>query len=140
METEYLILNHSWEWKISEDFCEEFPYRFSSIFFKTFIIETVQSIYLPIFMISSQYSYSVSVLDLEDEDIQKGFNTMESSVDIIPHKEIVSILNQLIITGSFPQISNISSKSWNCPWMSPQTVTGALTKTMFDSSMSISLT
>lgn len=91
-------------------------------------------------MVASEYSYPVSMFDFENENIQESFNAVESSIDIVPHEEIVGILNNSTNTGSLPHISKIYSKSWNWPCISPQTVTGALTSTMLDSSMSIYFT
>lgn len=58
-------------------------------------------------MVASEYSYPISMFDFENEDIQESFNTVESSIDIVPHEEIVGILNNSTNTGSLPHISKI---------------------------------
>ena len=58
-------------------------------------------------MIASEYSYPVSMFYFENENIQESFNAMESSIDIVSHEEIISILNNSTNTGSLPHISKI---------------------------------
>ncbi len=42
------------------------------------------------------------------------------------------------MSGQCPPIRKSSTRSWNCPWMSPQTVTGHFTGCTLDSSTKIS--
>ena len=44
------------------------------------------------------------------------------------------------MSGTWPPVWKSFMRSWNCPWMSPQTVTGLLTGCTFDSSIKISFT
>lgn len=69
MEGKDLILNDCREWEILENFSKKFPYGLSAIFFQTLIIESIISIDLSIFMISSEKSNTISMFDLEDKDI-----------------------------------------------------------------------
>ena len=48
---------------------------------------------LSIFMITTQNSDSWRMFNFENQYIKEGFNTVEPSVNIISHEQVVCILN-----------------------------------------------
>lgn len=139
MKTEDLVVNLCSHGQTLEDFSEEFPDKVGVVFFETFVIEAIEFIDFSVFVVASEDGNSIPVFDFEKKNVEKGLNAIESTVDVISHEEVVGVLSARRGTGSFPQIQKIQRRSQNCPWVSPQMVTGALTWTILGSLMSISL-
>lgn len=138
MQTEDLTFNYCRDWKTMEEFSEKFPNLLWAVFPETLIVKAVLLVDLPVLMVPPQQSDPVAVFDLQQQHIKKCLHTVESTIHIVSHKKIVGALHNKNLTGSLPEISKISSRSKNCPWVSPQTVTGARTLTRLGSARRIS--
>lgn len=55
-------------------------------------------------MVTPEEGDSVSVFDLEEEDVEEGLNAIEAAVDVVTHEEVVGVLAKMRGTGSLPQI------------------------------------
>jgi hypothetical protein len=67
-------------------------------------------------MVASKYGNPLTIFNLEDKNVEESFDTIEASINIVSHKQIISILPyKKIVTGNFPQILKISRRSKNCP-------------------------
>ena len=139
MQTKYLVFDFSRYGQTLEQLRKQFPDEVGRVLSETFVIETVEFVDLSVFVVASKDGNSVFVFDFEQQDVEEGFHRVESAVDVITHEEVVGGLGKWGGTGSLPQISKISSRSKNCPWVSPQTVTGARTCTRLGSAIRISL-
>lgn len=82
---------------------------------------------LLVLVVASEDGDSVFVLHLQCQDVADCLDAVKPSVHIVSQEQIIGVLRRSKLTGGFPPISKSYSKSCICPWMSPQTVTGALT-------------
>jgi hypothetical protein len=87
-----------------EDLGEPFPDRVVAVFSQALVIETIQFIDLPVFVVSSEDGDSASVLDFEEENVEQGLDRVEAAIHIVAHEEVVGGLHKKKSTGSLPQI------------------------------------
>lgn len=104
MQTEDLILNLRGNGQTLEQISKHLPNEVRSVFLEALIIEAVKFINLSVLVISPEDGDSASVFDLEQKDVEEGFNAVEAAIDVIPHEEIVGVLSKKEGTGNFPQI------------------------------------
>ena len=91
MEAEDLVFDFCCDWQALEDVSEHFPDEIRPIFLETLIVEAVEFVDFPVFMVSTKDSDTTAMLDLEKEDVKEGFNTIEAAVDIVAHEKVVGV-------------------------------------------------
>lgn len=93
---------------------------------------------VPGFVVAPQQGDLVGVLHLQAQQVLEGLHGMVAPVHEVPD-EHVGVGGDLsaCVRGCLP-VRNSSSRSKNCPWISPHTVTGEHTGCTFDSSRRIS--
>lgn len=104
MKTKYLIINISCNRQALKEVCKHFPDEFSSIFFETLIIKTIQLVNFSILVITTKNCDTTAIFDFKEKDVQPCFHAIETTIYIITHKEVIGILSNSISTGSLPQI------------------------------------
>lgn len=104
MEAKYLVLNDCGDGEALKDVSEEFPDEVSVIFFEAFVIEAVEFVDLSVLVVAAENSDPALVLDLEEQDVEEGLDTVEAAINVIPHEEVVGALGRTESTGSLPQI------------------------------------
>lgn len=104
MKTKNLILDHSRKRQEHEDISKHFPHRFSPILFHALFIKPIQFIDLPVFMVPPKNSNATTMLNFENQHVEKCLNAVETPINIITHEQKVSVLSKRSNTGSLPQI------------------------------------
>lgn len=115
MQAENLILDDSGNREVLEKVSEHFPNQVCSVFSEALIIKAIELVDLSVFVISSEDGDSIRPLDLEEEDVEKGFDAIESPIDVIAQEQIVGPLIRSGCTEGMPQIWKISRRSKNWP-------------------------
>jgi hypothetical protein len=99
VKTENLIFYNTGKGQILEHLREHFPDMLISIFSKTLIVESIKLIdfpkyvlEVPVFMITSEDGNSFSMLYLQYEHIKEGLDAIKTSIDIVAHEKVISIL------------------------------------------------
>ena len=92
MKAEDLIFNGGWYRQALKDFSKTFPDEIGSIFFKALIIESIQFVDFSVLVVPPQDSYSVLVLEFQQDDIEEGLHAIEAAVNVISHEQVIGIL------------------------------------------------
>ncbi len=111
MDTENAPVNDGWQAEVVKDFCAIAPHCDAAIFSKTLIVEPIDLCDLSRFVVAPDQCYPVWISDLkwrkmqalaqliwfltyfEGEKEQKSLHWIESSVDEIPHEQVVCVWN-----------------------------------------------
>lgn len=117
MKAKDLIFNHRSQWKQIKELCKVFPNICVSILSLAFIIESIDLSNLPTFVVSSQNGNSIFVPYFEGDEECYSLNWVIPSIDIIAHKQIVSIW---AIASYFEELNQVMKLPMNvstdCDW------------------------
>lgn len=97
---QYLLLYYGIQREVAKDICEVLPNQLIAIFSETLIVEAINLIDFPVFMVAyamktivtSEDSDSILIAYLQAEDQREGLNRLGPSVNVVSHKQVVSVL------------------------------------------------
>ena len=62
-------------------------------------------------MVPSQQRYPILVLHLQTQNVTKRLDTIEPTVNIVSHKQVIGVLDKFLSTGISPPISKSYMRS-----------------------------
>ena len=140
----HLIVDQSSQGKVVKQVGKELPDVGIPVFPQALVVKSIDLSNLSTFVVPSENGNSITITEFQSDEKGDGLDGVVSSVDVVSHEKVVGIgrvssnaeqFREIVLQARNGRYQSVShGKHWrhlsrltNCPWISPQTVTGHLT-------------